>query len=233
MPCICWAAWNGCGQLMLWLKHSSGCADGQGTGRAAADEPRCHPGWGPVSASSSSSEEPGEVCYTQESPVRMEPSACSSQCLRDCVKSNCMLDLTIAVTWKWFWPPQIPWKSCVAPLHLVTKKSCLKTHHSSSLKNSELLLLFNPLFLPCHIPFAVAVSQVLLLGLPLFRYGQSLVLVWSTNIIPFTHADINFFLSFHWSVQYMCTLLHAIIFLLLSESSSHLMYLETEMTLFY
>lgn len=110
----------------------------------------------------------------------------------------CMLYSTIAVTWEWFWPPQIPWKSYMESFHLVTKKVFSLVISRDII---VLLLLWKrancccslTLFLPCYIPFAAAFSQALLLGLPRFRYGQGLVLVCSTNKISFTHADIKFY----------------------------------------
>lgn len=138
-----------------------------------------------------------------------------------------MLYLITAVTYLYFRPME----ELHGFIRLAQQKKafffsvCLLRHHNSSSMRKSELLLTNPLPVLSYSFCLFPNPEVLLLWLPLYRYGPGLFLSlfkWLSTRFSFTLTDIKFYLSFHWSVEYTCTSLRAIILLLLSEPPPHL-----------
>lgn len=132
-----------------------------------------------------------------------------------------MLYLITAVTCPCFWPPQIPWESCMASLDLLSKKGVFFSSVSRDIKILLLrekvnccclLTLFLPYDISLRLPFPKPRSpfsstpSIQVWTRPISEFAQQL----STRF-SFTLADIKFYLSFDWSVGYTDTSLQAII----------------------
>lgn len=182
MTCICWVVWNDSGQLMLC------CTIALAVLIDMAQEQLQHRSHS-VSVAVNNQEKSATHKRAQKG---CSPWACSSQCLRDCVvharSNNCCNPRVVSTSTD-------PMEEYMA-LYLVTTKSvffsCLKRHHSSSLKKSELFLMINPLsamsYSPCSCLFPSPSSRT-----PPIKVWIGLVLVCSTNTISLTCVDIKFF----------------------------------------